>query len=345
MTSADDLWVDPWVDAARLVHGDATAALELAARLGPEVPQPGSGQTRRRWRLLTEISAADLTAGRVAEAHLDALAILAEAGLGLDDPMLAALGVSRSSTWGVFAAEGPGVRVDAVQTLENGRWMLSGTKPWCSLAGSLSHALVTGHTADGRRLFAVDLRTPAVRSESSTWVARGLATVVSTPIVLDAAAAVPVGPDNWYLERPGFAWGGIGVAACWFGGLLGIARTMAAAARRREPDQIGLMHLGAVDLAVTRCRAALDLAAVEVDAGHAAGLAGAVLANRVRSIVAVAAEEVIGRAGHALGPQPLTQDEDHARRVADLTVYVRQHHAERDLAALGRAVLGEAADW
>ncbi len=307
------------------------------------MPQPGSGETLRRWRLLTEISAADLTAGRVAEAHLDALAILAEAGLGLDEPALASLGVSTSSTWGVFAAEGPGVRVDATESAAG--WTLSGTKPWCSLAGRLSHALVTAHTQDGRRLFAIDLRSPRVTSERGTWVARGLAEVISTPIQLDDAYAVPVGADNWYLERPGFAWGGIGVAACWFGGLLGIARTMATAARRREPDQIGMMHLGAVDLAVLRSRALLDAAAVEIDAGRAVGAAGALLANRVRSTVADAAEEVIERAGHALGPAPLTQDEDHARRVADLTVYVRQHHAERDLAALGRALLADGPSW
>jgi len=331
------------VDAARQVGGDADRALELASRLGPEAPQPGSGETLRRWRLLTEIAAADLTAGRVAEAHLDALAILSEAGLGLDDPALENLNVSPASTWGVFAAEGPGVRVDAVETAEG--WTLSGTKPWCSLAGSLRHALVTAHTPGGRRLFAVDLRSPDIATKTGTWVSRGLAQVVSTPIVLDAAPAVPVGADNWYLERPGFAWGGIGVAACWFGGLLGVARTMAGAAAEREPDQIGLMHLGAVDLAVTRCQVVLEDAAVRLDAGHAVGAAGSVLANRVRSIAADAAEEVIVRAGHALGPAPLTQDEDHARRVADLTVYVRQHHAERDLAALGRALLVDGPHW
>jgi hypothetical protein len=31
-------------------------------------------------------------------------------------------------------------------------------------------------------------------------------------------------------------------------------------------------------------------------------------------------------------------DAAHAARVSDLTLYVRQHHAERDLAALGRLV-------
>src|SRR4249919_1622082 len=38
---------------------------------------------------------------------------------------------------------------------------------------------------------------------------------------------------------------------------------------------------------------------------------------------------------HTLGPAPLAFDETHARRVADLEIYVRQHHAERDLADLG----------
>jgi hypothetical protein len=37
--------------------------------------------------------------------------------------------------------------------------------------------------------------------------------------------------------------------------------------------------------------------------------------------------------------------EAHARRVADLTVYLRQHHAERDLARLGGIVAGGGARW
>jgi hypothetical protein len=55
--------------------------------------------------------------------------------------------------------------------------------------------------------------------------------------------------------------------------------------------------------------------------------------------VADAVERTLTQVGHALGPAPLAFDEEHARRVADLQLYVRQHHAERDLAALGRAVL------
>jgi hypothetical protein len=60
--------------------------------------------------------------------------------------------------------------------------------------------------------------------------------------------------------------------------------------------------------------------------------------------VAAAAETVLGIVDHALGPAPLAFDPDHAQRVADLRLYLRQHHAERDAAALGRSLLatGEA---
>ncbi len=169
--------------------------------------------------------------------------------------------------------------------------------------------------------------------------------MVSGPIDLLDCPARPVGPDGWYLDRPGFGWGGIGVAACWFGGAVGIARTLREPALgAREPDQIAQMHVGAVDVAMTSARSVLDHAAVAVDRGRARGADGALLAARVRSVVARTAEEVISRVGHCLGPAPLARDERHARRVADLELYLRQHHAERDEAAVGRRVL-ELPEW
>ncbi|WAP51952.1 hypothetical protein OL239_00950 [Arthrobacter sp. ATA002] len=93
-------------------------------------------------------------------------------------------------------------------------------------------------------------------------------------------------------------------------------------------------------------RAALDSAAGDVDAGRAKGHDGALLARRVRSIVADAAEEVLVLADHGLGPGPLALEEEHARRTADLRIYLRQHHAERDNAALGASLLqGNRAPW
>jgi hypothetical protein len=118
------------------------------------------------------------------------------------------------------------------------------------------------------------------------------------------------------------------------------------------------MHLGAVDQRLSSARVVLADAARAVDASGAATEGGRhpedptarergrILAKRVRATVADVCEAVLRSAGHALGPGPLTQDEDHAKRVADLQVYVRQHHAERDDVSLGRALLaGTGTPW
>ncbi len=112
--------------------------------------------------------------------------------------------------------------------------------------------------------FIVDLGDPGVRTQEDQvpWAARGLPRVRSTGLVLEQVTATTVGGPGWYLERPGFAWGGIGVAAIWFGAAVAVGRRMCAASLRREPDQIALAHLGAVDVALARARAVL------VDAAH-----------------------------------------------------------------------------
>jgi len=332
--------------AAWAVDGDAVRAIRFAVDTARLLPQPGAGQTRLLFDALASASAADLTAARVLEAHTDALTILRQAR---GDAAAASLGVD-SQSWGVFAAEGPGLRLSATRatgTADDTGWQLDGTKPWCSLAGSLSHALVTAHTTPAgaepghRRLFALDLGDPGVRVHEGSWVATGLTQVPSGPVDFSAVPAVPVGDDDWYLSRPGFSWGGIQVAACWWGGAVGVARQLRTAAEGRAPDQIMRAHLGAVDLALAAAGAALADAADAIDAGEAVGAEGTLLAARVRGLVARTVDEVLTRVGHALGPAPLALDARHARRVADLTLYVRQHHAERDDAALGASLLGE----
>ncbi|WP_426564953.1 acyl-CoA dehydrogenase family protein [Angustibacter sp. McL0619] len=318
---------------------DVEHALRLSAKLSALAPLPASGRTTQRWQLLVDLAARDLTVARVAEAHLDAVAILAEAA----QQCQGALVPGPQDTWGVFAAEGPGVRLDAAA--QSGHWVLDGTKPWCSLAGRLSHALVTAHVEDGRRLFAVRLDDPGVHVEPGAWHARGLVDVPSGPVHFERVPATPVGETGWYLRRPGFGHGGIGVAACWLGGALAVAAVVREAADRRPPDQLASWHLGSLDLALHTARLALRHAAGVVDGGAAQGAAGDLLALRTRSVVAQSAELVLERTGHATGPAPLTRDENHARRVADLTVYLRQHHAERDVAALGAALLAGGTSW
>ena len=318
-------------------RGDVAGHLELAAALGAAAPRPASGSTATLWESLATLGAHDLQLARAVEPHLDALSILDEAGVGV--------AAGPGATWGVFAAEGPGIRLVARRDGE--RWLLEGTKPWCSLASHLSHALVTAWVDDRTRgLFALDLRDPAVRTgeHAERWVPRGLPDVVSTPIEVEGAAVTPVGAPGWYLERDGFAWGGIGVAAVWYGGTVGLARRLAQPAGR-ELDQVAHLHLGAVDQHLTASRAVLAEAAAVVDSGRVTGSAAAALATRVRSVVVASAEGVLAACEHALGPGPQVGDASYAAALADLRLYLRQHHAERDLAALGRQAEQEGPWW
>jgi alkylation response protein AidB-like acyl-CoA dehydrogenase len=312
--------------AASDCDGDPAPVITLL-RTGSGLP-PLRGNAERWWRLLATLASLDLTAARTVEPHLDALGILDQAGI-VPEP---------GTVWGVFAAESPDTKLVAA---DDGRWKLEGTKPWCSLAGQIDRAIVTAHVDGGRRAFAVDLRLPQVRVAEAHWHSRGLRQVPSGPVHFDGAPAEPVGSTGWYLERPGFAAGGIGVAACWFGGAIGLYRSLRSAALRREPDQLALAWLGEADRLLAGAAALLADASRLADGGTATWIH----AHRVRGQMEALCRRLLDISGQAGGPQPLAFDEDHARRAADLGLYIRQHHAARDDAALGRLLLEGDRTW
>jgi alkylation response protein AidB-like acyl-CoA dehydrogenase len=292
-----------------------------------ELPLPGGGATALRWRRLAELAETDIVAGRLAEAHTDAVAILAE----LDGPA-----PQPDQLWGVWAAEPPDSVVDARG--DGDAVTLDGTKAWCSGAGLCSHALLTARLASGERaLFAVDLRQPAVTPLPSTWRNSGMAQSDTRSVQFTGAQAVAVGRPGDYLSRPGFWHGAIGVSACWLGGARSVAKPLYERAAGERADPHTLAHLGAVDAALAAGEAVLAVAAAEVDADPLNRKGSVELtARRVRAVVETAVDETITRTARALGPAPLCENADHAQRVADLTIYVRQSHAERDLEQLGR---------
>jgi len=274
-----------------------------------DLPLPGSGSTAARWRRLAELAEQDLVAARLAEAHCDAVAILAELGATPPAP---------HELWGVWAAEAP----NAVVTVRDGN-ILDGVKAWCSGAGLCTHALVTAQGG----LYAVAVAD--TEPQPSTWANAGMSGSDTRAVRFDGVPATYIGD---YLDRPGFWHGAIGVAACWLGG----ARAVAAPLYRKARDEHALAHLGAVDAALAAADAILEVAAARIDADPVAD--AQVLARRARAVVEDAVEQAITRTGRALGPGPLSADAAHAQRVADLSIYVRQSHAERDLAELGRRV-------
>jgi alkylation response protein AidB-like acyl-CoA dehydrogenase len=295
-----------------------------------ELPLPASGYTAERWQRLALLAEDNIVAARIAEAHADAVAILHE--LGGKPP-------ESDQLWGVWAAESPdAVLIATTVGGGGGAVTLSGTKVWCSGAGFCTHALVTARIGDGQQgLFAVTVTEPAVKALPATWWNAGMAGSDTRPVQFTNAHAVAVGDPRDYLDRPGFWHGAIGVAACWLGGARRVAGPLYRCAASESADAHSLAHLGVVDAALAAGDAMLATAAAQIDADpfdqtHTAQL----LARRARTVAEHAADEAITRTGRALGPGPLCQDGRHAQRVADLTIYIRQSHAERDLAELGR---------
>lgn len=287
-------------------------------------PLPGGGATARRWATLADVAADDLPLVKVVEPHHDAVAILAELGGPTPGP---------DEIWGVWAAEPPFAVLEAAGRDET--WTLTGTKAFCSGASLVTHALVTARTDRGSRLFAIDLAADGitVADDGPTWSGPGMSRADTSSLTFDGVPARPVGTVGAYVDRTGFWLGAIGIAACWIGGARGVAATLEDSAEKL--DAHGLAHLGAVRSALVTSALALDAAADLADRDPLPVDQAERLAHSLRAHAAVVVESVVSHVGRASGPGPLAFDAAHAEHVHDLQVFVRQHHAERDLERLG----------
>lgn len=303
-----------------------------------ELAVPGRGGTAERFSALWHLGHVELSLGRLGEAHADGHAILREAGR----PDLASVN-GGPALFGVWAAEPPDGRV-AIDR-DGAGWRLRGTKRWCSGAAMLDRALVTARHGDEAQLVCVDLRHDGVAPHPpGEWATPALAAAGTRSVDLDLHldAGALVGPPGWYLDRSGFWWGAAGVAAVWAGGAAGL---LARLLPRWRDDPISLAHLGAAHAGVEAAWATAMAVAGAIDASPGMSKEEAArLAYGTRHVADLTAGAVIDHASRALGPAPAAQDPAISQRIADLALYVRQSHAERDLAALGRIVMGRGAN-
>ena len=326
--------------------GPAPGLAALALAECDLLPLPGAGATLQRWQALALVAQHDLSLAKLFEGHTDALAIMAE----LNAPAaLADRDAGNTRTlWGMWAAEAPAGRA-LIEPAGKGQVVLSGAKCWCSGAAQLSHALLTAWWADGRgpQLVSVAMGQAGVQVDASAWVAVGMVGSASVDVAFGGCAADLIGEPGAYLTRPGFWQGGAGVAACWYGGSLALAQTLRRSLLQgpeagRSPFRWAA--LGKVDLSLQGTAAVLRDAALWIDR-HPLADASAV-ALRARLAAEGSARLVLDEAGRALGAAPFCRDARFARAAADLPVFVRQSHAERDFAALGeRAGAADESIW
>lgn len=309
------------------------AVLDVLPEL--EAPAPAMGHTPQRWLALFDLAAlGDVSVARLVEAHVDAVGILHEAGR---TPQPGAV-------YGVWAS----VRPDGVDVeLDRGR--LTGVKSFCSGVGIVDRALIDVVVDGSRRL--ADVGVEGVEGESLErveqcghvdggagksvrgrveWHHRGLASTNTGSVRFDRHDDVDlVAPSGWYLDRPGFWHGAVGPAACWAGAAAGLARSI-------EPsdDPYRTAACGAITADVWTMCAVLEQAGRDADRWPADRSGARHRALAARHAIHELATSILDRFTRAAGPRPLVADAAVAQRIADVEIYLRQHHGERDLALL-----------
>ncbi|MEO6397121.1 MAG: acyl-CoA dehydrogenase, partial [Tepidiformaceae bacterium] len=283
---------------------------------------PGCGATWSRFRRLAEIAAEDLSLARLAEGHSDALAIFAEAGIET---------AAESPLYGVWVAGFPlaSTSADAPLTIE-------GRRAYCSGSDVVNRALVTA-ACDGQGvgLFEIEAQGPGVAIDANSWEAVGMAATRSHSIDFQSVQPLrQVGLAGFYEERPGF-WNGSGnVAACWYGGALGLARGVMSRSSGASGQRVLLAE---VAVTLNQMQTVLAAAARTIDACPEAPAEERELrALCLRDMVYRGCLGVLAAAAELGGTEKSTHDAGQARRLADLPVYLRQHHPMVDRERIGQ---------
>lgn len=312
------------------LSGDYRAvAKKMLSHINSDVPPSGAGQSSERLDFLIEVGRRDLSLARLIEGHMDATQILREAQRPINE----------YSLYAIWAAGGP---TDTLQIVQNGvdRWSskLMGCKPFCSGSDIVDRALIYLYPNEQLVEVAIGSEDAAkfCRFDSTGWQSPAFYETHTWSVIFDGLAlekADFIGGPRWYFDRPGFCCGAFAPAACWTGGAMALVDSMR---HRTLKDGHSKAHLGAMVAMLCNMRSMLNWAAGQVDADpfNCSGqLFPAALV--VRHQIERGCTEIIDRFGRTLGPRPYAFENDNARRIAELQLYIRQCHAERDLEELG----------
>ena len=276
----------------------------------------------------------DIPLARLIEGHIDAVRILDQAGRL---PRAGAL-------YGVWASRSRHSGIAAESTADG--LVLNGTLRFASGAGVLERALVPAWLDDDHHLL-LDLGVTELEVDTTGWATAAMEVSRSHTVVLhDQLVPVTsqVGETDFYLGRPAFFPGGVGVAACWLGAAARIVDLLLCWLRPPLPTSMEL-RLGRIRVALAaggaaiRCGAEIldQLLPVTVPPAEVGGSGDHLqqLSTEVRAVVGSSVETILTEAHRLAGPAGLAGDRDLSRAVHDLQLYVLQQNADGDAGYLG----------
>ena len=275
---------------------------------------------------LEALGRTDVPLSRLTEGHVDALRIHAEAGTT----------PSAGCLYGVWASRSRGTGIRASRT--DGGWRLEGTLRFASGAGLLDRALVPVWLDDETSML-VDLPVRDWPVDDSAWQTSAMRLSHSHTIPLDHDVTgddvVQVGEEGFYLGRPGFFPGGVGVAAVWVGGAARVADLVRHHVGERPPSPPLQLRLGHLRTDLVAAASAVAAAAARLDTGDVPAPALQALATETRAVVGAAVRRLLDQARAVAGPAGLAYDGPLTHAIDDLDLYVRQQSTDGDALFLG----------
>jgi alkylation response protein AidB-like acyl-CoA dehydrogenase len=284
----------------------------------------------------------NLSVGRLYEAHVNALRLVARLGTLAQVRQVAADALA-GHLFGLWVTDRPDaplhIRADG---------MLDGTKFPCSGAGRVTRALVTARAPSGETLMLV-ANVETASADLSKWDAHGMRASVSGAVDLTGLpAGTALGNAGDYLRQPDFSAGAWRASAVTLGGLealVGAFRDMLVA-RQRAADPHQRARVGSALIAQETARMWVRRAALlgEANEGDAGDIANTV--NLARIAVEQSCLKIIHLVQRGLGMAAFQRATLPELLLRDLSFYLRQpapdetlteaagHFMQRDLPPL-----------
>jgi alkylation response protein AidB-like acyl-CoA dehydrogenase len=331
------------------IAADGLIVAPLARSLGGLGLGFESQSTRHLLRLLRILGKGNLSVGRIYEGHVNGLQLIQTFGHRTQIERFAR-DAGDQKIFGVWNAEAAdGLKFNS---LGHNKYELTGSKTFCSGAGSVQRPVVGGILPDGRlQLCVIPMDQVKTLIDPGWWTATGMRGSVSAKVdfsgvVLDETWLI--GNPNDYQREPWLTLGVIRFAAVQLGGAEALLERTRSHLQKlgRTTDPYQIARMGQMTLAIEGGKLWLDSAAAKVRAfapifggdlfsSRKMTIELTVYANMVRTAIEQIAMDVIEGAERCIGSRGLLPPEPAERIIRDLRLYLRQPCFDAALADVG----------
>jgi alkylation response protein AidB-like acyl-CoA dehydrogenase len=283
----------------------------------------------RLMQALRLLGQANLSVGRLYEAHVNALRLVVRFG-DAEQVRASARDALDGHLFGLWVTDAPNA---PLRVQEDG--VLAGSKAPCSGAGFATRAVVTARLPSGGSYMLI-IRTPGrERSDHTGWDTQGMRSACNGLVRLDGIRPTAViGAAGDYLRQPDFSAGAWRTSAVTLGGMEALVAEMRRqlVQRERDGDPYQRARVGKAIIAVETARFWVTRAAIfgESHVGDANDIANTV--NLARIAVEAACLDVLRIAQRALGLAAFRPGQLSELLLRDLATYLRQPAPDETLA-------------